>query len=902
MVCVRLRRWAPVVLLSPLVFCGSLAAAPTDEIQSALNRAPRSDEKPFAPAEGSVARVNPPAFVWLPVADKLLGRSASKPADDAGKPPRYVLALSRAADFAAGPGTTQIDAPISVHIPTRALEPGKWFWRPGARTAGGEIVWGRPRNFEIAADAKVWPLPDIKRLVAAVPKRHPRLFFPGDGLQKTRTEWPKAEDGEYRYVLRGADAALGKPLYAEPPMLSGKGPERGRLYAEIIRSSRPPMDAMERCALAYVISGQQRYGEEAKRLLLHFFAWNPEGSTSLFHNDEPAMWMMQRGTRAYDWTYDLFTPEERARIEPAMKARALQFLKRISGKPFESRPYESHVARDVGFLGETALCFIHEWPEAAGWLEYVCKIYWSVYPAWAQEDGGWQEGPSYWSAYQNFALHFATALKLATGAELIEKPFFRNTPYYKLYTNPPYARLSPFGDNQHSPPGGGAGQLLYAFSSLTRDPYLRWYPAQQGSGAGSQPMGVALYDASLTPRPPADLPQAHSFPGAGLVAMHDDLCDPRRSAYLVLRSSPFGSVSHGHADQNAFAIEAFGEALAIASGYYPWYGSWHHDGWTRQTKAVNSITFDGGQGQVGRSFDARGQISRFHTGTRFDYAVGDASAAYGGKLSRFVRQVVHIRPATFVIVDDVAAPQPLAWEWNLHALDKMELRPDKQEALLRRGEARLLASFATPVGLTLNQTDQFTPPPENNSPNQWHLVAAVKEKSTQARFVVVLRAYREAKGGKPVALAPLQMSDGGRTVRWKQDAGEFRLELNGEKIVVQAPAEKALNLPESRLAVGEDGLFRETLERSIVKSGPLTVEVAGKSHDVAVTQGPTGRLMWADRFAGPKGTYRVKLPPGMQLLVDVQPVRDGDAIALTEGQRLWWYGRPTELKAVLSKK
>ena len=38
----------------------------------------------------------------------------------------------------------------------------------------------------------------------------------------------------------------------------------------------------------------------------------PTGPTSFFAYDEPPMWMMMRGTRAYDWTYDLFTPDERA--------------------------------------------------------------------------------------------------------------------------------------------------------------------------------------------------------------------------------------------------------------------------------------------------------------------------------------------------------------------------------------------------------------------------------------------------------------------------------------------------------------------------------------------------------------------------------------------------------------
>jgi hypothetical protein len=487
----------------------------------------------------------------------------------------------------------------------------------------------------------------------------------------------------------------------------------------------------------------------------------------LFHNDEPAMWVMQRGTRAYDWTYDLFTPDQRATIEPVMKARYEQFLKRLTSMPFESRPYSSHPARDLGFLGEGAIEFMDQWPEARQWLHYVLTIYWSVYPAWAQEDGGWQEGPSYWEGYMGFALHFATALEKATGARLIDKPFFHNTPYYKLYCNPPYARLSPFGDNQQAGPGGGSGQLMSAFAVLLHDPYLRWYPETMHSGRDLGPLGFTLVDPTLKAKPPADLPQSRLFPGAGLVAMHDALADPQHSAYLVLRSSPFGSISHGHADQNAFAIEAFGEALAIASGYYPWYGSPHHQHWVWETRSVNSITLDGGQGQTIRSPESRGRIAQFVAGGRYDYALGDATAAYGTRLTKFYRHVIHIRPARFVILDELAAREPVTFEWQLHTLEKMQIDAAHQQVLIQRRNVRLSADFITPPGLKFAQTDQFDPPPERGGANQWHLTASTSAKTDAAQFMVAMAAFHP--GDRTDAAPPRNISHGQTLgVQWEE--------------------------------------------------------------------------------------------------------------------------------------
>jgi hypothetical protein len=284
-------------------------------------------------------------------------------------------------------------------------------------------------------------------------------------------------------------------------------------------TTRPPMDKMEQCALAYLVTGNKRLGLEAKRRLLYFFSWDPEGPTSFFAYDEPPMWVMMRGSRAYDWTYDLFTPEERAKIEPNMKARALQFLKHLQRKPFENCPYDSHAGRLPGFLGECALSFIHDWPEAREWLEYCTLIYMTGYPAWGGDDGGWQEGPSYWGAYMSFAIHYVVALKQATGIDLMQKPFFRNTPFFGLYTATPYHEQRPFGDGHEASPTG-LGQIMYAFSSLTHDPHIRWFADECGFRPGADPLSVATYDPTLKARSAGGTAAGARLPrrGAGLDA------------------------------------------------------------------------------------------------------------------------------------------------------------------------------------------------------------------------------------------------------------------------------------------------------------------------------------------------------------------------------------------------
>ena len=740
-----------------MLLCFALVSpdAGASESKLVIDPVPLPSQKPYQPADGQVMEVTPPAFIWVPA-----GRGAT-----------YALQFSRSEGFPPEKTSTIPGLTRTVFVPREPLSPGRWFWRYGVETKDGP-VFGRARPFAVPENARLFPLPDFDKVVQNVPVQRPRLFLNGGQLAKIRAAAQGELKGALESLVKSCEKAIGEKLVPEPDFQPKETDKRGPWAVNIMSTTRPPMDMMEQCALAYLVTGDERFGSEAKRRLLHFFSWDPEGPTSLFAYDEPPMWVMMRGTRAYDWTYNLFTPEERAKIEPNMKARALQFLKRLERLPFESNPYDSHAGRMPGFLGECALSFIHEWPEARQWLEYVTTIYMTSYPAWGGDDGGWQEGPSYWSAYMGFALHFVVALRQATGVDLMEKPFFRNTPNYALYTATPYHENSPFGDNQHGQPGGQRA-VMYAFSSLTQNPCIRWYSEAAGYRPGSDALSLATYDPSLKARSPLELPQARAFPGAGLVSMHTALGDKDRDISFLMRSSPFGSVSHGHADQNAFVIEAFGRGLAIATGYYPWYGSPHHSQWTRATRAVNSVLVNG-EGQVQRSPAAKGAITAFLHGEGYDYAEGEAGAAYGDKLKRFRRQVVHVRPGVFVIFDDLEARKPATFQWLLHAHEKIAVDETRQLLTIRREPAAMEVRLLLPAGLQFSQTDRYEPEPERvkrgEIHNTWHLTAGTAEPSTTGRFLSVLTPHR-AGGESPVTETELTQGEGTLGVRLRAADG-----------------------------------------------------------------------------------------------------------------------------------
>ena len=755
-------------VLSPLtapIVIGLLSTVCVEagEPAGVLDAPPQATQKPYSPADGQLVEVTPPPFIWVP-----------------GKPgSTYTLQVSTSAAFDAPDTLAFADLRRSVFVPSQPLPAGKWFWRYGIGTDKG-TVWGRPRPFTIPDSARPFPFPNWDEAIQRVPRQRPRLFFPGERLAQIR-RWA---GGELKPAIDSLVAAcereVDKELVAEPGYRP-KGPDAGPWAVNVMRTTRPPMDVMERCALAYLITGNQRLGGEAKRRLQHFFSWDPEGPTSFFAYDEPPMWMMMRGTRAYDWTYDLFTPDERAKIEANMRVRAAQFLKHLQRLPFESNPYDSHAGRLPGFLGECALSFIHEWPEAREWLEYATLLYSTSYPAWGGDDGGWQEGPGYWGAYMQFALHYVVALREATGIDLMQKPFFRNTPYYGLYTATPYHQHSPFGDGQTGSPRG-LGNVMYVFATATQNPYARWYAQESGVTIGADVLSLAAYDPKLPARSPLELPGARSFPAVGLASFHTALGDKDNDISFLFRSSPYGGVSHGHADQNAFVIEAFGRGLAIATGYYPWYGSPHHDQWTRATKAVNSVLVDG-QGQVQRRWDAGGQLLAFQDAAQtvartaagaasvqpglpsgYDYVEGEAAPAYAGRLDRFRRHVVHVRPGVFVLFDDLRAPEAARFQWLLHACHKIQVSEATRELRIENDPAAMNVHLLLPDKLEFAQTDKYTPEPEpiaRQWENTWHLTASTATPARSQQFLAVLLVHR---GGREETLPAVQLLTGSGAV------------------------------------------------------------------------------------------------------------------------------------------
>ncbi len=686
------------------------------------------------PADGATVGINPPGFAWW----RAPGAAAYRI--------RITQPNGRVAHVAEG----MVDP---VHLPAGTLPPGEYRWEVEALDAQGQVLALRgAQRFIIPGDVPQLAWESPKAILAQVAGSHPRFVFLKDDLPRIRQSLATTRRRAWEPVKRLAEQSLATKLPEPPRYHTFEGQARQRMgYTVYFRDFRGSVDrAMGTLALAHLLTGDERYGLAAKRILLEVVGWGVDGPMSVLSpfGDEPGLSMARHGHRAYDWLYDLFDEKERAAVRDACVARARQVLQRLRKADYLANPAESHNGRMIAYLSEYAIVLKDDAPDAAEWLDYSLRALTTFYPHWGAPDGGWAEGVSYAIGYNSISVTTLEVLRAAAGVDLWKRPFFRNVRRFFLYCAAPNGEIKPFGDGAERGGVAGAASLMRHYGRRLQDPSALWWAGQVGQGAESaaDPLLSLTTEDALEPAPPRQLPTAAAFPGIGWAALHSALDDPERDTFFLLKSSPFGSVSHSHADQNSFAILKGGRALAIPSGHYgPSYGMPHHAEWTRQTKANNCVLVNG-EGQVVRDPTAAGRIVDFQHRRALSYVCGDAAAAYGGKLTRFLRHVLFVRPGLVVVLDDLAAPEPATFQWLLHTLEKIEVDPSQQRVIARRGPASLTVRLHAGQELEFSQTDQFDPPynagnpPEYHQqmPNHWHFTAATRQKVREGRIAAIM--------------------------------------------------------------------------------------------------------------------------------------------------------------------
>ena len=450
--------------------------------------------------------------------------------------------------------------------------------------------------------------------------------------------------------------------------------------------------AIRHQAIAGKILEDARLIDNARDWLLETACWDPDGTTSRSYTDEWAFRVVLALAWGYDWLHDDLSDAERTAVRRALLDRTRQVADHcIRNAQIHLFPFDSHAVRSVSsVLVPASLAMLGEEPEAEEWLHYAVEFLTTVYPPWGDADGGWAEGPHYWMTGMAYLTDAANLLRNAAGIDLYSRPFFQRTGDFPLFARAPDTRRATFGDDSTlgDLPCLKLGYNLRQFAGVTGNPAYQWYFEEirrNDPGTEKEFYNWGWWDLAFD-----DLLYAHDFPeieavppaahdrlrwfrGIGWVAVQSGMGDPDRHIHFVMKSSPWGSISHSHGDQNAFCLAAFGEDLAIQSGHYVAFNSSMHRDWRRQTISKNSILLNGTGQYAGtdkaRAMESAGRILDAREAEDHVFIRGDATSAYRSlspEIESVVRDVYFIQDSYFVIVDQVDACEPVTLDWLFH--------------------------------------------------------------------------------------------------------------------------------------------------------------------------------------------------------------------------------------------
>ncbi len=705
------------------------------------NRPAQAGEAGYRPVDKSTVELNPPSLTWIREKEAVT----------------YQVQWSRSPGFEEAFMATNLSFNCYTH--DRVLDLGKWYWRYGYTTAkGAASEWSMVREFEIGPGATPFPLPSRAERARLIPAGHPRLFVRPETLPALRA----ASTGDLQKAfaaLRGqADKLAGARLVAEPREPGTASAKTNQTLLQNWWQNRE--QTMQACteaetvAFVYLITGEQKYGAEARRRLLALASWDPAGETNFKRNCEAAKPLLHRLARIYDWCYPTLSAADRETVYKAVQRRIRDAW--VSGEVGYgagsiNSPFGSHGNRTFHKIGESGIIFLGEIPEAELWLDFALNKFYAVYPTWADTDGGWHEGLAYWAGYMSKIVWWLHAMDCALGIDGFKKPFFSHVGDFALYLAPPGSPNMGFGDLSYRPPSSSWGAFLSYFTRKTagRAPnsaYWQWWAGQWKMTAPGGVLGF-LYQASLPepppPKPPAALPGAKVFHGTGIASLHTSLVNSAEDVHFLFKSSPFGSVSHGFNPQNAFQLNAYGECLLPACVYRDWYGTGFHYGWVHQTISQNAVLVNH-QGQAAHR-PTPGRIIANEHGESWDYVCGDATVPYAEALKRSLRHVLFVKPDAIVLFDELEASEPATFQFMLHGLSAFKVDDQAQTLRLQQPKAGLVVRYVSAQPLQFKQWDGFKPEPmRGDFPNHWHVEASTSAKQKTAANLTLLFPYKGA--------------------------------------------------------------------------------------------------------------------------------------------------------------
>ena len=548
---------------------------------------------------------------------------------------------------------------------------------------------------------------------------HPRLIANESDFDRLRelVHSDSLAGNIYSNLERQADKMLGEPTVVHRLI----GPR-------LLDQSRRCLERVYTLALVYRISGEKKYLDRAVtelRAAAAFADWNPSHFLDVAE-------MTHAFAIGYDWLFQDLTPKDRELFRKAIEEKGLDEAIKI---------YQRHNWWTVavhnwnqvcnGGITLGALAIADEDPQRA---EYILKqSVASIQLAMASyaPEGGWAEGPGYWQYATSYNVYYLAGLRSALGTDfgLSSLPGFDHAGDFRVYLQGP---AGTFNYADAHPEAGTAPEMFWLAQRFSQ-PVFAWDEFRHLQ-AGDRPQALDLlwYDPTAQSPAAAHWQLRRMFAGVN-VAFLRGAWDSPDAVWIGVKGGD-NHANHSHLDLGSFVLDAHGQRWALdlgsddynLSGYF---GKQRFLYYRLRTESHNTVLIDG------ENQDAQAKAPMTMSN---GIATIDLSAAYPGKLTKFVRTVELTSQNSVVIRDDIEAPQPVEVLWGM-ATDA-QVSVDSRHARLQKGSATLQAEILSPRDAAFDTVSTRPPTPQEN-PNMGttKLVVRLKGKVTSTRIEVTLR-------------------------------------------------------------------------------------------------------------------------------------------------------------------
>lgn len=412
------------------------------------------------------------------------------------------------------------------------------------------------------------------------------LVFIGD-LRPYKEQAKGVRKKQYERLLLQADRY-------ESYQLPAQHPKESTTYMGI---------AIMNLALAYRLSGEDKYLFEAKRFIGAVLSYEQWGNAHLVNVDLSASWILFGLSLGYDWLKPFFEEEEKEKILAKIKHHAdimYQYKLDTYGHGWSTNYYQNHNWINMTGLAAAGYVLSETCDKAIQYIEEAKKNFSRVFSLLA-DDGSNYEGVPYWRYGGMWLFVYAHLLKVEEGVDYFHTSnYLKNTFYYRLYQScGDFEQQMNFGDS-HDRHSGHAPCVYYktaaeygdgfaqTFGNLVLDEFLMAEAKISKIKPGILPEAVfefLWYDPGVSEKPLSLLPRVRFFEDLGLLSIREDWS--RSSKVLTIKCGcPGGrkqwingwdlyrkegveclSLSHHHPDNLSYIFARGSEYLTCEDGY-----------------------------------------------------------------------------------------------------------------------------------------------------------------------------------------------------------------------------------------------------------------------------------------------------------------------------------------------